>query len=311
MKKTLQYLTFVLGGAVLIAGCAGADSTSRPAVASLAQGLTMFNDNAAIVSGAYVQGDRAIFFETRRGPETSDAYQQLGMPKFEMDVRVLDENGRTVYLQAGGDQYVDPSWDKDLAAEAKLAPVDPVVRAGSFALMKEVVPLLQKVQMPASMIHEMGALTTMHLVVKDNMLPGAVAAAIKETGYTPGTNAFELHGMCIFACFGDHSATVTNISGTVRVSCNHGTCASSMGQWCTGGGTGGVDYHEYNGGTGVASPGCTTPYNWDSGGNHNCHDDSVRQMWGMQYGSQGGSTSGVCNNSATHWKGPSCNTTSW
>ena len=103
-------------GTVVMAGCAGGtDPVSRPPVASLAQGLTMFQTSAATVSGAYVKGDRAIFFETRRGPETPDAYQQIaGAPKYEMDVRVLDENGRAVYLQSGGDEYVDPTWQRDL-----------------------------------------------------------------------------------------------------------------------------------------------------------------------------------------------------
>src|SRR5262249_47663525 len=112
----------------------------------------------------------------------------------------------------------------------------------------------------------------------------------------------------------EHTSTWSNINGTVRNSCNHGNCASTITYRMTCSGTAGVDYHEFDTTlNSPTSPACTTPYNWNStGGGHNCHDDSVRQIWGMEYGPQGASNTGVCNNTASHWYGPtSCTISSW
>lgn len=314
MKK--NKLAILVVGAFSMIGCSsGSDQTALPPVSSLQEGLNLFTKAGdPNLVGAYVKAGRAIYFETRRGAETLDVYQKLDdtAPKYEMDVRVLDGDGRLMYLQSGGDEYVDPTWAQEAAADRAKPRPDALKRADDFALMQEMSTKLQATAVPAALIHEQKALVTAQLSVRANMLRPAIEAAMTETGYSPGNNGFELHKKSILLGAGEHSATWTNINGAVYNSCNHGSCASTMGLSCTGGGGGGVDYHEYSQSNGsVNAPGCTTPYNWSSSGNHNCHDDSVRQMWGMQYGSQGGGTSGVCNNGAIHFYAPGCNTTSW
>lgn len=299
----------VLGAALALAACASAcggnGSSDLPAppvaVAELKQGTTLFKTNG-MVTGAYRKGERAIFFETRRGAPINDVYKAAfpHLGDFEMDVLVLDTEGRVVYVQQGGDT-LDPKWEKAMIREHELPRVDPIRRAEDFALMKEWAMEFEKAELPAELALEKTALVHAQLSVRPNMLKPAVERQIKEVGYTPTTNQIEIHDQCIFLCAGRHSAHWSNNDGYVINACNHGDCASSMGEKCQISGTA----------TSYGGSNCGTAYNWSSNGNHNCHDDTIRAVWGLRYGAQGSNTSGVCNNGSSHYFSPSCTDTSW
>ncbi|MBL8715821.1 MAG: hypothetical protein JNL79_07480 [Myxococcales bacterium] len=318
MLKTLRNAV-VLGAVGLLmacsVGCGGSSDTSRPAVTELREGLNILKTEGAIV-GAFRKGDRAIYFETRAGEKTLDVYRNLdpSLPEHEMDLRVMDDSGRTFYVQQGGDTLPE-AWEKDIAAEASRPRVDPIRRADDFGLMKEAAIAMENADLPVAVKAHKVSFAATKLGVRDDMLRPAVEKAVKEVGYAPANNSIELHGKWIIWGVAEHTATWSNVNGVIRDNCQHGNCASSMSHWCTATGTGGAQYTESstsNSGSFANSGNCTTNYNWNStGGGHNCHDDSVRAIWGVKYGPQGTSTSGVCNNSASHWYGPSCTTTSW
>jgi hypothetical protein len=114
-------------GVVLMAmtglGCgSGASGGARPSVDQLPEGLTVFASGDTAVSGAFKEGGTAIYFETRRGAPTLAGFKEL-MPDigdYEMDARFLDAKGNTLMVQRGGDEFVDPSWAQDLAAQNAL-----------------------------------------------------------------------------------------------------------------------------------------------------------------------------------------------
>ncbi len=295
----------VLGAALTLAACgsSGQDESTAPPVAvkELSQGLTVFKTDKTVgmVSGAYRKGEHAIYFETHRGAPINDVYKAAfpDLGEFEMDVRILDDNGRVVYVQQGGDS-LPPVWVKSLEREATLPKVDPIRRAEDFELVKEWSTEFEKFELPSELALEKLTIVKTKLAVRDNMLKPAVEKVMKEVGYVPVTDQIEIHEECIFACIGHHSAHYSNNSGTVVNACNHGSCASSMGERCQISGTA-TTYYGSN---------CSTSYNWSSNGNHNCHDDTIRAVWGLRWGAQG---TGVCNNTATHWHSPDCTTTSW
>ncbi len=306
--------TLALGACTV--ACAGtSDEPSKPVVAvkELKEGLTIMKTDG-ILSGAFRRGDRAIFFETRRGAPTLDVYRDLdkSLGAFETDARVLDEDGRTVYVRMGGDT-LDPAWELDLEREAKLPMVDPLRRAESFELIKAASDELAKADLPIGVAFEAKALTSMKLAVYDELLRPAVEKSIKEVGYAPANNTVEIHGQWIIWGVAEHSATWRNINGTVYDACNHGSCASAMSHWCTASGSNTSNAgNERSTSNSSVTANCSTGYNWNStGGGHNCHDDSVRTLWNQKYGPQGASNTGVCNNGTSHWYGPSCGVTSW
>jgi hypothetical protein len=314
-RSLLLGLALGLTACTTVIGCgSAADEPSKPTVAvqDLKEGLNVLGTDGQL-SGAYRKGDRAIYFETRRGAAVLDVYKNLepSLGDYEMDMRVVDENGRTIFIRQGGDA-LDPTWERDLALEVKLPRVDPLRRAEDLELLKEASAAIEKASLPAHLGLEKAAVFEAKAAVRDDLLRPAVQKAIQETGYAPGNNSIEIHKKWIVWGVAEHSATWSNVNGVIKDNCQHGACASSMGRVCTATGTGGVQYVEMSTSNASVTGNCTTSYNWNStGGGHNCHDDSVRAVWGVKYGSQGSSTSGVCSNGASHWYAPSCNETSW
>jgi hypothetical protein len=306
-------MAMLLGGTILFAGCSG--SVTRPPIADLEQGLNIFSSSDGF-SGAYVKGQHGVYFESLRGGQTPEVYRTYdpSWPQFEMDARFLDENGRLLYIRVGGDRTVDSTWARDVMVEASKPHVDPALRADSFALLKEATTAIEQAAVASELKVEQTALVQARGSVRDTLLD---AKAI-ETSYYPGYNSIEMYTRNVWLV-GEHSTTWANIWGTVYVSCNHGPCASwgEVSYKCTAWGSGGVNYQEtasasgWNVNTSVNWPGCLTPYSWTSWGNHNCHDDTVRQLWGVRYGWQGDGYSGVCNNGAGHTGAPNCDTNSW
>ncbi|NUP97163.1 MAG: hypothetical protein HUU28_13470 [Planctomycetaceae bacterium] len=305
----------IVGAIGLVMACSvgcGGSSDPRPAVTELKEGLNVLKTDGAIV-GAFRKGDHAIYFETHAGDKTLDVYRNLdpSLPAQEMSFRVMDENGRTFFVQQGGDTLPE-AWEKDIAAEATRPRVDPLKRADDFALMKEAAIAMEGASIPVTVQAHKLTLRNARLAVRDELLRPAVEKQLATVGYAPANNSIELHGKWIIWGVAEHTATWSNVNGVIKDNCQHGSCASSMSHWCTASGTGATQYVEMSTSNSSVTGNCTTSYNWNStGGGHNCHDDSVRAIWGVKYGPQGSSTSGVCNNGASHWYGPGCNETSW
>ncbi|MBK7400831.1 MAG: hypothetical protein IPJ34_32405 [Myxococcales bacterium] len=184
MLKTLRSAV-VLGAVGLLmacsVGCGGSSDTSRPAVTELREGLNILKTEGAIV-GAYRKGDRAIYFETRAGEKTLDVYRNLdpSLPEHEMDLRVMDDSGRTFYVQQGGDTLPE-GWEKDIAAEASRPRVDPVRRADDFGLMKEAALAMESADVPVAVKAHKVSFAATKLGVRDDMLRPAVEKAVRRS----------------------------------------------------------------------------------------------------------------------------------
>jgi hypothetical protein len=317
MLNRLYAAVAVLGMSLGVAACGVSTeekSNAPVAVTELSEGLTLFKTEGKI-SGAFRKAEHAIYFETLRGQPRNDFYKQVDptLSDFEIDVRVLDEDGRPIFIQQAGDKLADESWVKDILADQKKPRVDPYKRAVHFEMMKEAFAQLEGVTVPASVAIEKTALAVTRFSIRESVLKNGIAnaaAEMKEKGYAPDYNSIALHKKSIMLGLGEHSATWANVWGTIYDNCNHGSCASSMGEKCRTYGSGTM-YWEGSTSNGWRGGTCLTSYNWTSWGNHNCHDDSVRQMWGVVYGAQGGDYDGVCDNGAGHKTAPSCWESSW
>jgi hypothetical protein len=331
-KALLSWLSVgaVAIGGLWLAGCGTntKDTTSnRPPASELQEGLTILDQVPGWgMNAAFKKDGRVLYFETRVGSLKPEVYREAfpDEPAEETDALVTDESGRVVYVQQGGDDVVDQSWHKPLEAEASLPIADPERRAQDFKLVEQAGLAFEKLTIPAEFKADLHAMKNARLAAthfEASRLAMAskseAAKAVGETGYgTPGSNDFHIHGKWLIWGVAEHTASYSNINGVSKNSCNHGTCASSMSHWCntTAKSASAVHYYKTDcSSTGCVGTGnCTTGYNWNStGGGHNCHDDTVRALWGFKHGSQGGSTSGVCSNGASHWYGPSCSTSSW
>lgn len=58
-----------------------------------------------------------------RGRETPAEYRNdPSVPKYEIDARITDKEGRLLYVRRGGDDFVDPTWEDDLTFSESLPP---------------------------------------------------------------------------------------------------------------------------------------------------------------------------------------------
>jgi hypothetical protein len=301
MKRTNWGIALTLS----IAACTGSIDAK-----DLKPGLNLFAAGSD-VSGAYVSGERAVFFETRRGEISMYATLDPEAPPYEMDVRVLDQNGRTLYVRLGGDGFIDPAWASDLRADLSRPPMDPAERAAALTLMQEAMTTLSNVALDARLAPEHTALVRAGTAIPEDMIKPSLQQN-GEIGFAPPYNYYELHRKTIYAYSGEHSATYLNVYGTLIENCNHGECADSMATKCGGYGSAGWGYWEQSGSTGSVTGTCLTGYDlFSQNGGHNCHDDSVIQMRGMIWGGQD-QYGGTCSNGTSHRYAPSCGTNdSW
>src|SRR3569833_3174076 len=98
-------------------GCTSSVDTRTP-VADLNQGLNMLDTSDASwgVTAAYRENDHAVYLEQRVGAMKPQAYREEAPeePANEIDMRFVDENGITFFVQRGGDGYVDPTWAQEV-----------------------------------------------------------------------------------------------------------------------------------------------------------------------------------------------------
>jgi len=299
-------LGIVLGCALFAVGCV---TTERPPVTELKEGLNLLDVRDATwgSNAAYVKNGRVVYLETRIGALKPEIYRQTWPEDSanEIDVRFVDQSGRTFYVQRGGDNYVDPLWHADIAAHANQKPLDLAALDLDMQLAKEAAKAY-RVTVPASFADhalQMNALDREPLPSKNTAVRArfekAKAGLVKDQAYgswdwVDGDRWIDTHlysastGCFAWICAAKHSATLMYKDWPsltlVQSSCNHGRCynGDSMGFNCGsyGWSTGASLTGEANSNTTAVSGGCATPYNWNSGGyDHLCNDDAAYELW--------------------------------
>jgi len=304
--RNVQCRLLILGGAVALAGCMG--TIERPGAGQLQEGLNLLDVRDAEwgSNAAYVKNGRVVYIETRIGAMKPEIYRQTWPEdsSHEIDVRFVDQNGRTFFVQRGGDNYVDPLWHADIAAHQG-KPVDRRELDIDFQIAKEAAAAY-RVGVPATFVDhaaQMVAIEQEPVPSKNPALQKLAKEATQaeradETAYFnwgwAGANAStstQLYsastGCFAWICTARHSATRMFVNGAAYYNnCNHGRCynGSGMGYHCSSSGRASASGNsltgETNSNTTAVSGGCATPYNWNSGGyDHLCNSDAAYELW--------------------------------
>jgi hypothetical protein len=302
-------IALCLGG---LTACATETAVPLPAIEDLPQGISILQADAATgMLGAYRAGDDAVFFETRVGFLKPEFYREVfpAEPAQEMDMRFVDKDGLTFYLQRGGDQFVDQDWAAGME-DSFHTYVPDAQRARDFELAQAAGIAFPKVAPPelASHIYEMRAIGAQPTPAQNPRLQARAAelAAAKRPDVANatwgGSGWWFLEGDMYtktVAVFGSHGGVVMWAYDTswkqVLVGYNHSDW-SGMSFKCysvstcragesTGACQNGWRYNpgfnaEGNTSINVVSGGCSTSYNWNGGnGSHNSNDDAAYELW--------------------------------
>jgi len=293
---------------LMAAGCMGEVST-RPGAGQLSQGLNILRAQADRgLEAAYVKADHVIYLETRVGPLKPAEMRQAepDEPQYELDVRYLDALGNTFSVQRGGDRFIDPSWAADIARAQTRAAINKDGREADFLLAQEAAGALELAALPAAMAEHVVSAARQGRVIPSAYPELAVRAAQlsaqqRDITYTdwywqeadvfkkPVALVGKHHAVLAWDYSNQSSSWYMNIN-----TCNHGTCAASMGFVCFSN-SGWQDHPlssyftgEGSGSTDSVSGGCLTPYDWWTGsGTHNSNDDAWYELWQVQNGQQG------------------------
>jgi hypothetical protein len=310
-------IALTVGAAV---GCTSSSTTSRPTAGDLDEGLNLIDvsDPSWGMTAAFVKDGRVIYIEERIGALKPSVYREttVGEPDNEIDMRFVDQNGITFYVQRGGDDYVEPTWHDDINA-AFANPVAPEERIADFQLAREAAAALSK-NLPrdfAALSYHPTAFAARPTPEEDPNLMGHIAEIeakrpVEDPYYdwNGGSTSWYLQGdlydkkVCyVWVCVARHSGiAMFAYNGTwslVVNGCNHGSCpgASSMTYRCSSNSGVWRSYitltGEHNTGNSVGA-GCRSAYSWDSGGNnHLCNDDSAYELWQIKNGKIGSNSS--------------------
>jgi hypothetical protein len=309
----LNTILIALGALV---GCTESSTTSRPPIEELKPGLNLIDasDPTWGMTAAFVKDGRVVYFEQRVGALKPQVYRDTepGEPANEIDMRFVDQNGITFYVQRGGDDYVDPTWHDDINAAFANA-VAPDDRIKDFELAREAATQIPKI-LPAefgALAYHANAFAQRPTPENDPLLIGRIdeiearrPADDPYYDWNGGSASWYLQGdlydkkVCyVWVCVARHSAIAMNAyNGTwalVVAGCNHGSCpgsskltyrcSSNSGVWRSGITLTG----EHNSGSSVAA-GCRSGYSWNSGGNnHLCNDDTAYELWQIKNGNVG------------------------
>jgi len=320
MAKTFNWR--LLGSALAIATIMGcANSSERPPVGELADGLNLLDvrDPTWGMNAAYLKNGRVVYIESRQGPLKPEIYRQTwpNDPINEMDLRFVNQEGRTFFIQRGGDDLIDPTWEADITAAQKKAeaagmPMEHVEI--DWQLAKEAAAAFG-IDPPAGFADHIHALSLFAkepvpsqnpvMIAKAKRADATAKPAPPEAGlydyYVPNPHYLETDkysastGCFAWICTAKHSATNMWVYSTgwtlAQVACNHGRCPGNLSYNCYSAG-GWFYYASYiNGDTNsnnvAISGGCGTPYNWNSGGwDHLCNDDAAYELWQAKSGSE-------------------------
>jgi len=300
----------ITGGLVVgfLAGCAG--EVSRPTAAQLPEGLSLLDakEPAWGMNAAFRKADRVIYLESRVGPLKPEIYRQDAPeePANEIDFRFVDSQNRTFWVQRGGDTYVDPTWNQDIAnsISTKIARAE---READFDMAQEAAKAFAQIA-PAAMkdhtfhfskfaasptpMRDPALLSKLAELEAKSPAPAELPANLKEKAYG-AYNSWSWTQMYVakysgqvckvWICPARHSATVMYVNPNVgywqmAISANnHGRAynGSGMGYDCYSWNGGGWFQYgvQVTGGTAGDSTGswdgqggCQTGYSWNSGG---------------------------------------------
>lgn len=282
------------------------------------------DDAAGTIALKYQEGDRWIRYEMRLGsvmqipPTPEELASNPDLPTYEVDVRVLDADGRPFATQMGGHAFLDETW-----AMPSIKDFDEEGRRKDFVLLAHAVESFRTRALPPDL--EQFRRTGIQIGLGANADPGKpeLLDSDPKAGSPQGVIAWGPSSVVKwdfvvrkkpFGCcgVGNHSAvTLRGWSSSNSIvfqahSCNHGTCASDtsvMSVHCVMSGfrTDDGTHSRY-----FYPNGCTTSYNVTSVWGHNCNDDSELQGRAIWYDSPQSTTGGSCNSSGPHNWAPGC-----
>jgi hypothetical protein len=304
--------------AAALGGCQAADEAGDPG-----DGLSVveLDEAAGKLVLDYQREGRSIRYDMRLGPpmETPPSPEELAanpeLPTHDVDVRVLDADGRPILLQMAGHSFLDATW-----AQVPVEGFDERGRLMDFGLMRQAVAEFRALELPPGLeqLRRTGVQVGL-ATAAEHAKPELAGSRPPERGTIAwGPSSVVKWDFVVrkkpFGCcgVGDHSAVElrgwSSSSSVVyrAYSCNHGTCASDtsvmsthcvMSGWRADDGT----HSRY-----FYSDGCTTSYNVTSVGGHNCNDDSELQGRAIWYDSPQSTTGGSCNSLGPHNWAPGC-----
>ncbi len=187
MNTRLRTLTAGLF-AILLAACTAGPTGDDPGVVpdvevGLHQGVTLLDLQPDFsFTAAFRKGDDVIYLQALRGQPAPEEYRNNpGYPRYEIDARVTDEEGRILYVRQGGDAFIDPTWADDLVWAESLPPR----RTPNGALFEMIPEAMEAVEAEIASRHgasavvsvasELGALRDFGLTARE-----AVAASDRE-----------------------------------------------------------------------------------------------------------------------------------
>ncbi len=254
------------------------------------------------VTATYEYNSSRIMIETRRGPKTPAELRlsDPDAPQFEIDIRLVDEQGFPFFTQYGGHGPIEPTWkhdynqSKDPLLKALANPSDQQARS-AFRAAEHALVGLSQTRLNKDLAPEYRALLNVLPTVRSMMVverieqisaqqsDGAEVASPAVTCTYKNKIAIYSQPCCANSVTGAyHSGTIAqNISTSGQTTqawsaCNHGTCPSKMPLKCSW--------------TSTASrcalsalPVCTSNYSiLGSCNTHVCNDDSKMQFDGVK-----------------------------
>ena len=296
-------IAVLVGGGLAAMGCTVGSEPTLPSVESLAQGVSILQSEPDYgVTGAYRAGDDVVYFQTRVGYLKPEFYRESfpDEPANEMDMRFLDRDGNTFYLQRGGDSFVDPTWGEDFD-DAFQVHVPDAQRAHDFELAQQAGLEFPKSTPPELSAHafEMRQVGERPTPAQDPKLSARAAeieaARTAADSTWGGSGSWWLEGDMYtksIAIFGSHAGVAMYAYDTgwhlVLVGYNHSDwshmsykCYSSSNAW--------IQNPSFDAETNTSiknvTGGCSTPYNWNAyGGEHNSNDDASYELWQSKEG---------------------------
>lgn len=262
-----------------------------------------------------------------RGSRRSDEIMKLHpeLSEFELDVRVLDADGRPFVTSIAGDDWADPTWGEDYWA-ADTDQVDPAQRKAEFELLAASADLIEDVDVPGfdmelidlaevARFNDMGRISaelSMGQMVDE--LDGAAPPSTTYTHYAGVYRASRWWGTYdhsgIYAVAYTGSSSSPTIYSTVMRG-NHGAYPtdSSMSVYCATNWSGRsrttlyvAPYTDNSYGSSQGG-GCSTSYGLTSG-YHVCNDDTHAEYGNVKNNSY--SSWAVCGDSSLNTYVDSC-----
>ncbi len=278
-----------------------------------------FSAQGNSLRGIFEVDGRSITIETRRGPLISwiMRMRDFTAPLFEIDVRLLDEDGFPFFVQFGGHGPIDGEWISEaefFQSEAKIiSKQDAITNQQLFANARWAIVSLKSLKFKAEFAPEydvlVGILPLLETEEKNStenfndelrMNSSAVSSSDQHYIEIQKKSAFFIGNT-----FGEHSATLSKAiskSKTYQIwsACNHGSCpgTSGMSKKCS-------KTFSKRAGFCSSPPMCSTMYGFFSG-QHVCNDDSKIQYERIKNNANPSTSEGTCADSSLRINAPNC-----